>query len=51
MYVYPVLPTVALPDEWAEFAPTADNTYGDALDINANRKDWFAKWSEIFSAN
>jgi thiamine transport system substrate-binding protein len=51
MYVYPVLQSVELPGEWKEFAPVAENTYGDALDINANRKDWFTKWSEIFSVN
>ena len=51
MYVYPVEQSVELPGEWKEFAPVAENTYGDALDINANRKDWFTKWSEIFSVN
>lgn len=51
MYVYPILKSIALPAEWAEFAPVAEKTYGDTLDINANRKDWLAKWQEIFGAN
>lgn len=51
MYVYPVLKSVALPDEWSEFAPIAEKTYGDDLNISANRKNWLEKWSEIFSVN
>jgi thiamine transport system substrate-binding protein len=51
MYVYPTLPGVALPDAWAEWAPAATKTVGAELKIAANRKDWFAKWSEIFSSN
>ena len=51
MYVYPTLPGVALPQSWAEWAPAATKTVGGELKIAANRKDWFAKWSEIFSAN
>jgi thiamine transport system substrate-binding protein len=51
MYVYPTLPGVALPASWAEWAPAATKTVGGELKIAANRKEWFAKWSEIFSAN
>ena len=51
MYVYPILESVALPKEWAEFAPAAKNTFGDELDINKNRKAWLEKWSEIFAVN
>ena len=51
MYVYPVLQSVELPTEWKEFAPVAENTYGDALNINANRKEWLTKWSDIFAVN
>jgi thiamine transport system substrate-binding protein len=51
MYVYPTLPGVALPETWAEWAPAATKTVGGELKIAANRKDWFTKWSEIFSAN
>lgn len=51
MYVYPTLPGVALPASWSEWAPAATNPVGGELKIAANRKDWFAKWSEIFSAN
>jgi ABC-type thiamine transport system substrate-binding protein len=51
MYVYPTLPGVALPETWAEWAPAATKTVGSELKIAASRKDWFAKWSEIFSAN
>ena len=51
MYVYPILKTIALPKEWVDFAPPATKTYGDSLDINANRKEWLKKWTDIFSAN
>jgi thiamine transport system substrate-binding protein len=51
MYMYPILSSVKLPKDWQEFAPTASNTFGDQLNISANRKDWLGKWSDIFSAN
>ena len=51
MYMYPILSSVKLPKAWQEFAPTASNTFGDQLNISANRKDWLGKWSDIFSAN
>lgn len=51
MYMYPILSSVALPKAWQDFAPTAKNTYGDQLNIGANRKDWLAKWNEIFAVN
>ena len=51
MYVYPTLKSIALPKEWSEFAPAAEKTVGDTLQINANRKDWLSKWSDIFAVN
>ena len=51
MYMYPILASVELPKAWKEFAPSASNTYGDQLDISANRLDWMSKWSEIFDVN
>ena len=51
MYVYPILESVELPKEWQEWAPSAENTFGDQLDIAANRRDWLSKWSEIIDVN
>ncbi|MFM1984429.1 MAG: hypothetical protein RL723_864 [Actinomycetota bacterium] len=51
MYVYPILESVELPKDWQEFAPSATNTFGDQLDIAANRRDWLSKWSEIIDVN
>ena len=51
MYVYPILESVELPKEWQEWAPSAKNTFGDQLDIAANRLDWLSKWSEIIDVN
>lgn len=48
MYMYPAVTGVAIPDSWASFAGKTERTYGDTLDINANRKAWLSKWSEIF---
>lgn len=48
MYMYPAVKDVAIPESWATFAGKVDRTYGDTLDINANRKNWLATWSEIF---
>lgn len=51
MYMYPILSSVELPKTWQEFAPSAKNTFGDQLDISANRLDWLSKWSEIIDVN
>lgn len=51
MYMYPILESVELPAAWREFAPSAENTYGDQLDIAKNRLDWLSKWSEIIDVN
>lgn len=49
MYMYPAIPGAPIPESWANFAGKVDRTYGDTLDINADRKVWLSKWSEIFS--
>ncbi len=48
MYMYPAMPGVPVPENWASFASKAERTYGDTLNINANRKTWLSTWSEIF---
>ncbi|HUW88271.1 MAG TPA: thiamine ABC transporter substrate-binding protein [Candidatus Paceibacterota bacterium] len=48
MYMYPAVTGVEIPESWATFAGKANRTYGDTLDINANRKTWLSTWSEIF---
>lgn len=50
-YVFPIDKSVKLPKDWAEFAIRPESTIGDELNLDANRKDWFAKWNDIFSAN
>ncbi len=48
MYMNPAVPGVAIPGKWASFAGKPTRTYGDTLNINANRKTWLSTWSEIF---
>ena len=48
MYVYPVLKGATIPEAWATKAPIARSTYGNDLDINANRKAWLKQWSSLF---
>lgn len=49
-YVYPVRLDAKLPESWAEFAPAATLPIGNES-IGEKRKEWFAAWTEIFSAN
>ena len=48
MYVYPVDPSVALPDSWADYAPTAERTWQvpDAA-IAENRDVWLRNWQDV----
>ena len=48
MYMYPFVAGTPIPSAWSNFAQTAAHTYGDKLDLNANRKTWLTKWSAIF---
>lgn len=48
MYMYPVAKGAEIPKNWRTFAGKVDQTFGDTLNINANRKAWLSKWSEIF---
>ncbi len=50
MYVFPVDPATALPDEWATYAvqPDAPLTL-DPAEIAANRDDWLTTWSDVIS--
>lgn len=48
MYMYPAVKGVEIPSSWASFAGKVDKTYGDTLNINANRKIWLSTWSGIF---
>ena len=49
MYVYPAVEGTTIPESWAEFAIPARSTVGDDLDINANREQWLADWTEVFA--
>ncbi|MBO3086209.1 thiamine ABC transporter substrate-binding protein [Cellulomonas fengjieae] len=47
MYMYPVSPTAALPEEWAAFAPLAADPFEvDPAQISANREAWLTAWSD-----
>lgn len=48
MYVYPVDSTVALPPEWAKWAPVSPNpVVVPAADITKNRSAWTADWRDL----
>ncbi|WP_108718877.1 thiamine ABC transporter substrate binding subunit [Miniimonas sp. S16] len=47
MYVYPVDDTVALPDDWAQWAPLATTPFAVPADeIAANRSTWIDQWTQ-----
>ena len=48
MYVYPIVEGIELPEVWAQWATVSPNPVGAELDINANRKTWLQKWSELY---
>jgi len=46
MYVYPVSTAVDLPEEWASWAPLADDPFVvSPADITKNREAWLEQWS------
>src|SRR5690625_2093173 len=48
MNVYPIRDDVALPQEWAEFAPVATDPHDLApAEIAENRDDWIREWTEL----
>ena len=49
MYMYPIAKNTAIPENWKKFTTLAKRTYGDTLNINANRKTWLTQWSAIFN--
>lgn len=49
MYMYPIVKETPLPEEWNKFATLATRTYGDTLNIDANRKPWLTQWTAIFN--
>ncbi|MDR1119198.1 MAG: thiamine ABC transporter substrate-binding protein [Bifidobacteriaceae bacterium] len=47
MWVYPVKPDTPLPDDWARFAPLADDPWTlPAADIAAHRDEWIAQFND-----
>lgn len=48
MYMYPAVAGTPIPAAWKNFTEVAAHTYGDKLDLNADRKLWLTKWSAIF---
>jgi len=50
MYVYPVDSSVALPADWAKWAPTSpDPVDVSPADITAHRSEWLRDWRDITS--
>ncbi|RNM16758.1 thiamine ABC transporter substrate-binding protein [Nocardioides pocheonensis] len=50
MYVYPVDATVALPADWAKWAPTSpDPVQVSAADITSHRTEWLRDWRDVTS--
>jgi ABC-type thiamine transport system substrate-binding protein len=47
--MYPQIKGTPIPEQWKKFTQIATRTYGDRLDINANRKSWLAQWTAIFN--
>ena len=48
MYMYPYVSGTEIPESWSKNTSIATRTYGDKLDINANRIAWLKAWSAIF---
>ncbi|ADG73137.1 ABC transporter, periplasmic binding protein, thiB subfamily [Cellulomonas flavigena DSM 20109] len=47
MYMYPVSSSVELPEEWARWAPLADEPFDVApADISTHREQWLQTWSD-----
>jgi thiamine transport system substrate-binding protein len=50
MYVFPVDPATALPEEWAKYAVQPDAPLAvDPAEIAANRDEWLTTWSDVTS--
>jgi thiamine transport system substrate-binding protein len=50
MYVYPVDTSVALPADWAKWAPTSPHPVAmSPADITAHRAEWLRDWRDIAS--
>jgi thiamine transport system substrate-binding protein len=50
MYVYPVDTSVALPADWAKWAPTSPHPVEvSAADITAHRTEWLRDWRDLTS--
>lgn len=48
MYVYPVDPTVSLPEEWAKWAPPSPKPVEvPAAQITEHRTEWLREWRDI----
>jgi thiamine transport system substrate-binding protein len=50
MYVYPVDTSVALPADWASYAPVSPHPYSvGPTDITKNRAEWLRDWRDVTS--
>ncbi|HET7683359.1 MAG TPA: thiamine ABC transporter substrate-binding protein [Marmoricola sp.] len=48
MYVYPVLDSAEVPEDWSRWAPTAPDPYQVPADeVAANRSRWLTTWRDI----
>lgn len=51
MYMYPVSTAVDLPEDWARWAPLADEPFEVPLDdIAANRDTWIREWTDLVTS-
>ncbi len=48
MYVYPIVESTVLPEDWQKWATLTTAPVGQELDINRDRSSWLTAWSEIF---
>ena len=50
MYVFPVMETATIPEDWARFAIQPETPYEVAADeIAANRETWLTEWTDVIS--
>lgn len=49
MYMYPINPDIALPENWATYAQLSEQPIAvDLKEVSLNRTAWIKKWTEIY---
>ena len=52
MYMYPINPSIQLPDEWAKYTKLMDKPIMPVSDtVVANREGWIKDWTALYEAN